>query len=63
VDQDAIDLRYIARFSACSRGLQCEDESCLSGHRCIQRNCPGAASGCKFGAEMHGVDTKIVTVI
>lgn len=52
---------YIARFSVCSRGLQCEDESCTSGHRCIQRNCPGAAFGCKFGAEMHGVDTKIVT--
>jgi hypothetical protein len=60
VDQDVIDLMCIARLSVCARGLKCEDEYCVSGHRCMVRGCAGPGGGCKFGGEMHGVDTRIV---
>lgn len=56
VDQDVIDLMCVARLSACSKGLQCDDESCVSGHRCPYKQCEG--KGCKFP---HVVDTRIVT--
>lgn len=54
------DLMCVARLSVCSRGLNCEDEYCVSGHRCLVRGCAGPGAGCKFGSEMHGVDTRIV---
>jgi hypothetical protein len=60
VDQDVIDLMCIARLSVCAKGLKCEDEYCVSGHRCTTRGCTGPEGGCKFGEEMHGVDTRIV---
>lgn len=53
--QDLIDLMYIARSSACPVGLQCDDESCFSGHRCPQKTC--MIVGCRFP---HKVDTRIV---
>ncbi|KAJ5207466.1 hypothetical protein N7491_001904 [Penicillium cf. griseofulvum] len=56
VEQDVVDLMSIARLSACPKGLQCDDWSCVNGHRCPHRSCVGR--GCKFP---HGVDTKIVT--
>jgi hypothetical protein len=60
VGQDVIDLMCVARLSVCPRGLNCEDEYCTSGHRCLVKGCVGPVGGCKFGGEMHGVDTRIV---
>ena len=54
-DQEVIDLMWIARLSPCSKGLRCDDERCVSGHRCPRENC--AVRGCKFP---HEVDTRIV---
>lgn len=56
VEQEVIDLMCIARSCACPKGLQCDDENCVSGHRCPQRIC--TVRDCKFP---HGVDTRIVT--
>ncbi|KAJ5192190.1 CCCH zinc finger DNA binding protein [Penicillium cf. viridicatum] len=55
VEQDVVDLMWIARLSACPKGLQCDDESCVNGHRCPHRNCTGW--GCKFP---HDADTRII---
>jgi hypothetical protein len=55
VEQDVVDLMWIARLSACPKGLQCVDEDCVNGHRCPHRSC--TAWGCKFP---HGVDSIIV---
>lgn len=57
VEQDVIDLMYVARSSACPRGLRCDDESCVLGHRC-PKDC--SVQSCKFP---HGVDTKIVSPV
>lgn len=56
VEKDVVDLMWIARLSACPKGLQCDDESCVNGHRCPHRNCTGW--GCKFP---HDVDTRIIS--
>jgi hypothetical protein len=56
VERDVVDLMWIARLSACPKGLECDDESCVTGHRCPRESCTG--SDCKFP---HGVDTRIVT--
>lgn len=54
-------LRCVARLAPCEFGLQCDDEYCFAGHRCTFENCKGAQQAdCKFPAEMHYVDTKIV---
>lgn len=55
VGQDVLDLMWIARLSLCPKGLGCDDENCVSGHRCPQKTC--TVQGCKFP---HNVDTKIV---
>ncbi|KAF7592318.1 hypothetical protein BBP40_000374 [Aspergillus hancockii] len=62
--QQVEDLRYIARLRVCPKGLGCEDENCVSGHRCPRENCMGPGyNGCKFPKVMHGVDATIVTSI
>jgi len=48
-------LRYIARFTPCTNGLECDDASCIAGHQCFRRGC--VMVGCRFPREMHGVDT------
>lgn len=53
-------LRYIARLSPCLNGLECDDQYCISGHRCPSQPCTRVQ--CRFPREMHGVDTKIVSV-
>jgi hypothetical protein len=55
VGQEVIDLMWIARLSPCQLGLRCDDENCISGHRCPQKTC--TVQGCRFP---HNVDTKIV---
>lgn len=55
-DQEVIDLMWIARLSPCSKGLRCDDERCVNGHRCPRENC--TVRGCKYP---HEVDTRIVT--
>ncbi|KAJ5670358.1 uncharacterized protein N7477_005721 [Penicillium maclennaniae] len=52
-NQEVVDLKWIARLSPCSKGLQCNDERCVSGHRCPHET----LKGCKFP---HEVDTRIV---
>lgn len=51
-------LRCVARLAPCRLGLDCDDEDCFAGHRCTFDHYRGAE--CKFPAEMHDVDTKIV---
>lgn len=55
-------LRYVARFSACTWGLGCEDPNCCSGHRCQGgRACKWWKDGnCKFSDDMHKVDMAAV---
>jgi hypothetical protein len=56
-DGEVVDLMYIARASPCPRGLRCDDEICINGHRCNRENCTDAAyKGCRFPIDMHGVD-------
>lgn len=57
IEQDVTDLMCVARLSPCPRGLRCDDESCVHGHRC-PKNC--TLQSCKFP---HGVDTKIVAPV
>ncbi|KAE8154530.1 hypothetical protein BDV25DRAFT_147430 [Aspergillus avenaceus] len=55
------DLRYIARLRVCPRGIWCDDENCVCGHRCPRENCHGPGyMGCKFPKVMHWVDSNIV---
>ena len=57
-DRDIVNLMCIARLSPCPRGLQCDSETCVSGHQCPWDNCSG--SGCRFPQDRHGVDTNII---
>ncbi|KAF6791404.1 CCCH zinc finger DNA binding protein [Colletotrichum sojae] len=50
-------LRAVARLSPCYAGLDCNDPSCILGHRCPRENC--AVNDCKFGT-LHNIDTEIV---
>ena len=58
-------LRYVARLSPCAT-IWCNDSACVAGHRCPYC-APGQAcakgNACRFPAEMHNVDTKIVDVV
>ena len=51
-------LRIFARQMPCESGLQCDDPSCYYGHRCFRDPCKSKT--CKFPADMHNVDTKVV---
>ncbi|KAK3679988.1 hypothetical protein LTR78_000365 [Recurvomyces mirabilis] len=63
-------LRVVARETPCKKGLYCADTTCIYGHRCpFPRASEGSMRGsdrclngelCRFGADMHGVDTKVV---
>lgn len=55
--QEVIDLMCIARLSPCQKGLGCDDEKCVSGHRCPHWLKTCTVQVCKFP---HNVDTKIV---
>ena len=50
-------LTALARRTPCSARLACRNAECLSGHRCIQDDCP--IGGCRFPPEMHNVDTRL----
>lgn len=51
-------LRAVARHSPCLAGLDCDDPSCIHGHRCPRSSC--SMSGCKFPLKMHNTDTVVV---
>ncbi|KAK3337556.1 hypothetical protein B0T19DRAFT_413070 [Cercophora scortea] len=51
-------LRAVARQSPCPAGLSCSDPNCILGHRCARDGC--VLANCRFSAEMHNVDTKVV---
>ena len=51
-------LRFIARFTPCTNGLECDDTSCIAGHQCVRKTC--VLVGCRFPREMHGVDMTVV---
>lgn len=50
-------LISLARRTPCSARLACRNTECLSGHRCVQEDCP--IGGCRFPPEMHSVDTRV----
>ncbi|KAK5711479.1 hypothetical protein LTR17_018415 [Elasticomyces elasticus] len=66
-------LRVVARETPCKKGLYCDDTKCIYGHRCpfplatqgSLRGSGGCLNGenCRFGPEMHGVDTKVVKTL
>ncbi|KAK5119010.1 hypothetical protein LTR62_000221 [Meristemomyces frigidus] len=66
-------LRIVARETPCKRGLFCDDVKCIYGHRCpFPTASEGSMRGsgrcmngeaCRFNAEMHGVDTRIVKFV
>ena len=51
-------LRQLARSIPCKSGVECDDEDCYYGHRCPHGDCDRRI--CKFGSEMHNIDTKVV---
>ena len=57
--RETVALRAVARLSPCSKGLNCADPDCFSGHRCAWDTCQ-LGSKCRFPAAMHNVDTKPV---
>ncbi|KAI9807275.1 MAG: hypothetical protein M1833_000018 [Piccolia ochrophora] len=57
-DRELEGLRAVARLSACSYGVYCEDEFCIAGHRCCKPFCEQGK--CHFPAQMHGIDTTVV---
>lgn len=59
--REITDLTCIARLSVCPNGLFCREVNCTCGHRCPRENC--SVYGCRFPESMHGVDTKIVSMI
>jgi len=62
-------LRAIARLSPCHWGLSCTNPDCIHGHRCtLGHRCPrenGSPSSpnCRFSADMHDVDTRVVSTV
>ncbi|CAM1504877.1 Fc.00g024680.m01.CDS01 [Cosmosporella sp. VM-42] len=58
-DKQLIALAAVARQSPCSTGLECDDPNCYNSHRCPRGDCQ--EPNCRWGEEMHGIDTKIVT--
>lgn len=52
-------LLAVSRLSPCSEGLWCDDPNCITGHRCVRRDCQ--FDNCKFPDEMHDVDTQVVS--
>ncbi len=60
-------LKYIARMTPCRFGTECDDLSCIYGHRCPLSR-PGFkdchfGENCRFEVEMHGVDTNVVKIV
>ncbi|KAK0264199.1 hypothetical protein LTR91_010182 [Friedmanniomyces endolithicus] len=66
-------LRVVARETPCKKGLFCDDKKCIYGHRCpFPVATEGSLRGsgrclngehCRFGHEMHGVDSKVVKTV
>lgn len=61
-------LRLVARMAPCKNGSGCEDVICIYGHMCPQprgkygkggKSCVFGDS-CRFPAELHNIDTRIV---
>jgi hypothetical protein len=55
-------LRYIARLTPCY-SIYCEDENCISSHRCPSDPSCDRGRNCRWHPEMHNVDTQIVNQI
>ncbi|KAL1999242.1 hypothetical protein VTN02DRAFT_4831 [Thermoascus thermophilus] len=59
-------LQAVARMTPCRYGLDCDDPSCIYGHRCPQsevgkKDCFWGAN-CRFDESAHGIDTTVVKV-
>lgn len=52
-------LRYLGRSLPCRYSNQCRDPECYAGHMCSFQPC--ANRNCKFYAEMHVIDRRIVS--
>jgi len=52
-------LRYLGRSLPCRHSNQCRDPECYAGHMCPFQPC--ANRNCKFYAEMHVIDRRIVS--
>ncbi|KAM5476318.1 hypothetical protein MauCBS54593_001003 [Microsporum audouinii] len=62
--QERIVLQVVARMTPCHFGTECDDATCIYGHRCPlsevgKKDCYWG-SNCRFDADAHGVDTNIV---
>ncbi|KAF2205663.1 hypothetical protein GQ43DRAFT_499254 [Delitschia confertaspora ATCC 74209] len=64
-------LALVARMAPCSSGSVCTDEKCVYGHMCAApiknggkkvkgTKCCIFGEGCKFPAELHGIDGEVV---
>ena len=59
-------LQAVARMTPCHFGTDCDDASCIYGHRCPQseigkKDCYWGAN-CRFDTSAHGIDTNIVKI-
>lgn len=60
LDREQLDaLRYLGRSLPCRHSNQCRDPECYAGHMCPFLPCLN--KNCKFYAEMHVVDRRIVS--
>ncbi|KAL1956427.1 hypothetical protein VTO42DRAFT_7313 [Malbranchea cinnamomea] len=61
---DRVILQAVARMTPCHFGTDCDDPTCIYGHRCPQsevgrKDCYYGAN-CRFSTSAHGIDTNIV---
>ncbi|EFE41342.1 CCCH zinc finger DNA binding protein [Trichophyton verrucosum HKI 0517] len=62
--QERMVLQVVARMTPCHFGTECDDATCIYGHRCPlseagKKDCYWG-SNCRFDADAHGIDTNIV---
>lgn len=62
--QERMVLQVVARMTPCHFGTECDDATCIYGHRCPlseagKKDCYWGAN-CRFDADAHGIDTNIV---
>jgi hypothetical protein len=69
---EILTLRLVARMAPCSSGSGCQDIKCMYGHRCPAPRSDRASKGtkscifgesCKFGPELHDIDTNVVKTL
>ncbi|KAK2740130.1 hypothetical protein FQN57_006245 [Myotisia sp. PD_48] len=57
-------LQVVARMTPCHFGTECDDPTCIYGHRCPlsengRKDCYWG-SNCRFDTDAHGIDTNVV---